>query len=53
MILGPIYTLVAAITYFNPLGIEPWPGILAFIGGLGYFFYALKVTPTEDDGAIP
>jgi carboxylesterase len=52
MILGPIYTLVAAITYFDPLGVEPWPGILAFIGGLAYFFYALRDTPTDDDGAI-
>ncbi|MBC7464156.1 MAG: hypothetical protein H7227_07845 [Actinobacteria bacterium] len=52
MILGPIYTLVAAITYFDPLGIEPWPGILAFIGGLVYFFYALRDTPVEDDGVI-
>lgn len=52
MVLGPIYTLVAAVTHFNPLGIEPWPGMLAFLGGLTYFFYALRDTPTEDDGAI-
>lgn len=52
MVLGPIYTLVAAVTHFNPLGIEPWPGVLAFIGGLTYFFYTLRDTPTEDDGAI-
>lgn len=52
MVLGPIYTLVAAITYFDPLGIEPWPGILAFLGGLAYFFYSLRDTPADDDGVI-
>ena len=52
MVLAPIYTFVATITYFDPLGIEPWPGILAFIGGLAYFFYSLRDTPADDDGVI-
>lgn len=52
MVLGPIYTFVAAISYFDPFGIEPWPGILAFMGGLAYFFYALRDTPADDDGVI-
>lgn len=52
MILGPLYAIVAAVTYFDPLGIEPWPGVLAFIGGLAYFFYALRDTPIDDDGVI-
>lgn len=52
MVLSPIYTVVAAISYFDPLGIEPWPGVLTFIGGLAYFFYALRDTPADDDGVI-
>lgn len=55
MVLGPIYALIAAITQFNPFGIEPWPGILAFLGGLGFFFYSLSDTRNDfpgDDGAI-
>ncbi len=52
MIAGPIYAITAALTGFNPFGIEPWPGILAAIGGLGYFFYSLQDEGPEDDGAI-
>ncbi len=53
MILGPIYTLVAAVTDFDPFGIEPWPGILAFLIGLGFFFYTLSDSRSDDDdGAI-
>lgn len=51
MILGPLYALAAALTGFNPFGIEPWPGLLAFIGGLIYFFYSLQ-DDSDDDGAI-
>lgn len=51
MILGPIYALAAALTGFNPFGIEPWPGLLAFIGGLSYFFYSLQDNSDDDDGA--
>lgn len=50
MILGPIYAIAAAITDFNPFGIEPWPGILAFIGGLLFFFYGLQDNFDDDDG---
>jgi carboxylesterase len=53
MLLGPIYAIVAAIIGFNPFGIEPWPGVLVFIGGLASFFYHLGETNNEDDdGAI-
>jgi pimeloyl-ACP methyl ester carboxylesterase len=52
MIVGPIYALSAAFAGFNPFGIEPWPGIIAAIGGLGYFFYTLQDDEPEDDGAI-
>lgn len=52
MALGPIYAIAAALTGFNPFGIEPWPGILAFIGGLIYFFYSLQDTFNDDDGAM-
>jgi pimeloyl-ACP methyl ester carboxylesterase len=51
MILGPIYAFAAAITGFDPFGIEPWPGILAFIGGLLFFFYSLQDYFDDDDGA--
>lgn len=51
MILGPVYAIAAAITKFNPFGIEPWPGILAFIGGLLFFFYGLQDNFDDDDGA--
>lgn len=52
MLLGPIYTLVAALTKFDPFGVEPWPGILAFLGGLIYFFYGLRDNFNDEDGAI-
>lgn len=52
MIVGPIYAIAAAFAGFNPFGIEPWPGIIAAIGGLGYFFYSLQDDEPEDDGAI-
>ena len=52
MLLGPIYAVVAAIIGFNPFGIEPWPGVLVFIGGLASFFYHLRDDDDDDDGAI-
>lgn len=52
MVLGPIYAITAAIIGFNPFGIEPWPGILAFLGGLASFFYHLHDGYSDDDGAI-
>ena len=52
MILGPMYALIAAFTGFDPFGVEPWPGILAFLGGLIYFFYRLQENHDDDDGAI-
>jgi len=51
MMTGPIYAIMAALTGFNPFGVEPWPGILAFIGGLIYFFYSLQDNFNDDDGA--
>lgn len=52
MLLGPVYALTAAFTHFDPFGIEPWPGIIAFLGGLIYFFYRLQESQDDDDGAI-
>jgi carboxylesterase len=53
MLLGPTYAIIAAITSFNPLGVEPWPGLLVFIGGLVSFFYHLRDSSNDDDdGAI-
>ena len=52
MILGPIYAVMAAITSFNPLGVEPWPGVLAFLSGLAVFLYRLRDDYRDDDGAI-
>jgi carboxylesterase len=52
MILGPVYATMAAFTSFNPLGIEPWPGVLAFFGGLAVFLYRLRDDYRDDDGAI-
>lgn len=52
MVLGPLYTIAAAVTGFNPLGVEPWPGVLAFFGGLAVFLYRLNDGQNDDDGAI-
>jgi carboxylesterase len=52
MLLGPTYAIIAALVGFNPFGIEPWPGLLAFLGGLVSFFYHLHDSNNDDDGAI-
>ncbi len=52
MLLGPIYAIAAAIIGFNPFGIEPWPGVLVFIGGLASFLFHLRDSYDDDDGAI-
>lgn len=52
MLLGPIYAIVAMVIGFNPFGIEPWPGVLVFFGGLASFFYHLRDGYNDDDGAI-
>ena len=52
MILGPLYAIATAITGFNPFGVEPWPGVLAFFGGLAVFLYRLRDDYNDDDGAI-
>ena len=52
MLLGPIYAITAAIIGFNPFGIEPWPGVLVFIGGLASFLFHLRDGEENDDGAI-
>jgi carboxylesterase len=52
MVLGPVYAILAAATGFNPFGIEPWPGIVAFFGGLAVFLYRLRDDDVDDDGAV-
>ena len=52
MIVGPIYAIAAAATGFNPLGVEPWPGVIAFFGGLAAFLYTLRDDFTDEDGAV-
>ena len=52
MIAGPVYAIIAAVTGFNPLGVEPWPGVIAFFGGLATFLYSLRDDFTDEDGAI-
>ena len=52
MVAGPIYAIVAAVTSFDPLGVEPWPGVIAFFGGLALFLYRLRDDFTDEDGAI-
>lgn len=52
MFIGPIYAIGAAVAGFNPFGIEPWPGVLLFVGGLASFFYHLRDGNNDDDGAI-
>lgn len=52
MVLGPLYAIAAAITGFDPFGVEPWPGVLAFFGGLAVFLYRLRDDYNDDDGAI-
>ena len=52
MVVGPIYAISAALAGFNPFGVEPWPGLVAFLGGLLFFFYSLQEDRGDDDGAI-
>ena len=52
MIAGPLYAVVAAATGFDPLGVEPWPGVTAFFGGLAAFLYTLRDDYTDEDGAV-
>ncbi|HEY3293731.1 MAG TPA: hypothetical protein VGJ85_08935 [Candidatus Nanopelagicaceae bacterium] len=52
MLIGPVYAIGAAVAGFNPFGIEPWPGVLLFVGGLASFFYHLRDGNNDDDGAI-
>lgn len=52
MLIGPIYAIGAAATGFNPFGVEPWPGVLLFIGGLASFFYHLRDGNDDEDGAV-
>lgn len=49
---GPLWVTVAAITGFNPFGVEPWPGLLATTGGLATLLYRWNLTREEgEDGA--
>jgi len=52
MVVGPAYALATTIIGFNPSGIEPWPGVLAFIGGLAYFLHLTRDDFNDDDGAV-
>lgn len=52
MLIGPIYAIGAAATGFNPFGVEPWPGVLLFVGGLASFFYHLRDGNDDEDGVI-
>lgn len=49
---GPLWVMVAAITGFDPFGVEPWPGLLATTGGLATLLYRWNLTREEgEDGA--
>lgn len=49
---GPLISILAAILNFDPFGVEPWPGVLATVGGLGTLLYRWNLTREEgDDGA--
>lgn len=52
MAAGPLYAIVAMLLSFDPLGVEPWPGLLSFFGGLAVFLFRLRDDFTDEDGAI-
>lgn len=53
---GPVYLIVEALTGFNLFGFGPWPGVLAFIGGVVTSIYKFAKPDddpdTYDDGAV-
>jgi len=52
LIAGPIWILVFAGFGLDPFGVEPWPGLLATIGGLATLLYRWNLTREEgEDGA--
>ena len=52
LIVGPIWTITAAVIGFNPFGIEPWPGLFATTGGLATLLYRWNLIREEgEDGA--
>jgi hypothetical protein len=52
LIAGPIWLMTAALLNFDPLGLEPWPGLLATTGGLATLLYRWNLVREEgDDGA--
>lgn len=52
LIVGPLVAILTSLTNFDPFGIEPWPGVLATIGGLATLLYRWNLTREEgDDGA--
>jgi hypothetical protein len=52
MLGGPLWVMAAAIIGFDPIGIEPWPGLLATTVGLATLLYRWNLTREEgDDGA--
>lgn len=49
---GPIWIVAATVIGFDPFGVEPWPGLLATIGGLATLLYRWNLTREEgEDGA--
>lgn len=49
---GPIWIVAATVIGLDPFGVEPWPGLLATIGGLATLLYRWNLTREEgEDGA--
>lgn len=49
---GPIWIASVAVIGFDPFGVEPWPGLLATVGGLATLLYRWNLTREEgEDGA--
>ena len=52
LIFGPLWIVAAAVIGFDPIGVEPWPGLLATTGGLATLLYRWNLTREEgEDGA--
>jgi carboxylesterase len=49
--LGPAYILTTSLTSFDPIGLGPWPGLLALVAGILAFFWQMKREGEEGDGA--
>ena len=50
---GPTYLLLESFTSFNPLGLGPWPGLLAFIAAsVAAIWRTARRSDDYDDGAV-